>query len=323
MTSRRLKRLQDEIREQSRDLRKAVLALHKIELRELVDVEVDIAARHLTEAIGVDIGILRPEPELLRAIVEGRTLRGQTLSKWWTDLSARRFGQIDSAVRLGLIEGDTTPQIMRRVRDGLGVAQRSADTLVRTSINATANQARDLLFQANTDVIEKWEFLATLDSRTSAVCAGLSGQTFPVGKGPFPPRHPRCRSVSVPVVKSWRSLAKDGALKRGRGSTNIDTLFTQRLKARGLSDDAIKGTKRRTQASMNGQVADDLSYGDWLRRQPRPFIEDVLGPTKAKLFLDGQLEMDKFVDLKTSRPFTLDELRKKESAAWMRAGLGS
>ena len=42
VTSRRLKRLQDEIREQSRDLRKALLATHKIELRELVDVEVDI-----------------------------------------------------------------------------------------------------------------------------------------------------------------------------------------------------------------------------------------------------------------------------------------
>ena len=104
----------------------------------------------------------------------------------------------------------------------------------------------------------------------------------------------------VPVVKSWRSLSKDGALKRGRGSTNIDTLFTQRLKARGLSDDEIKGTKRRTQASMNGQVADDLSYGEWLRRQPKPFVEDVLGPTKAKLFLEGELDVDKFVDITTS-----------------------
>jgi SPP1 gp7 family putative phage head morphogenesis protein len=323
VTSRRLKKLRDEVREQSKDLRNTLLATHKSELRELVDVEIEIASKRLQESIGIDLKIFRPEPELLRAIVEGRAMRGRTLSQWWTDLSARRFLQIDSAFRLGLIEGDTTPQIMRRVRDGLGVSQRSADTLVRTSINATANQARDLLYQANSDVIEKWEFLAVLDSRTSAVCAGLSGQMFPVGEGPFPPRHPRCRSVSVPVVKSWRALAKDGALKRGRGSTNIDTLFTQRLKARGLSDDAIKGTKRRTQASMNGQVAGDLNYGQWLRRQPKPFIEDVLGPTKAKLFVDGELDVDKFVDLKTSRPFTLDQLRQRESAAWMRAGLGS
>ena len=71
---------------------------------------------------------------------------------------------------------------------------------------------------------------------------------------------------------------------------------------------------------MNGQVADDLSYGDWLRWRPEAFIENVLGPTKAKLFLDGELDMAKFVDLATSRPFTLDKLREKESEAWMRAG---
>ncbi len=49
----------------------------------------------------------------------------------------------------------------------------------------------------------------------------------------------------------------------------------------------------------------------------------MLGPTKAKLFRDGDLTLAKFVDAKTGRSFTLDELRKKESAAWMRAGLNS
>ena len=125
----------------------------------------------------------------------------------------------------------------------------------------------------------------------------------------------------TPVLRSWRELSKNGAMKAGRGSTSIDNLFNQRLKARGLSDEQIEATKRKTRASMNGQVADDLSYSEWLRRQPKPFIEDVLGPTKAKLFLDGELNVDKFVDMTTARSFTLEQLRKNEASTWMRVGL--
>jgi len=127
----------------------------------------------------------------------------------------------------------------------------------------------------------------------------------------------------VPVVKSWDELARPGALKRGRGASNIDTLFKKQLAKKGFKPEQIKTIKRNTQSSMNGQVPAELDYGQWLRRQPETFIEDVLGPTKARLFIDGKVDLDRFVDLKTSRPFTLDDLRRKESAAFERAGLAA
>ena len=102
-----------------------------------------------------------------------------------------------------------------------------------------------------------------------------------------------CRSTTVPVLKSWRELGLD-------------------------ADEVPEGTR----ASMSGQVAADLTYGEWLRRQPASVQDEVLGASKGRLFRAGGLPMDKFVDA-TGRAYTLDELRRREGAAWARAGLAA
>ena len=75
-----------------------------------------------------------------------------------------------------------------------------------------------------------------------------------------------------------------------------------------------------TRASMDGQVPQDMTYQQWLKSKPAAFQDDVLGPTKGKLFRDGDLPLDRFVDRK-GRELTLDELRKKDAEAFKRAGL--
>ena len=62
------------------------------------------------------------------------------------------------------------------------------------------------------------------------------------------------------------------------------------------------------------------TYPDWLRKQPRGVVEDVLGETRAKLFLDGKLELNGFVDHRGGT-LTLAELRAREAAAFKRAGV--
>jgi len=58
-----------------------------------------------------------------------------------------------------------------------------------------------------------------------------------------------------------------------------------------------------------------MTYQEWLRKQPRDVVDEVLGKTKAKLFNDGRLTLDKFVDYKGD-VYTLDELRKHEKSAF-------
>lgn len=63
------------------------------------------------------------------------------------------------------------------------------------------------------------------------------------------------------------------------------------------------------------------TYGDWLAKQDRGTIDDILGPSKAALFVDGGLKIDRFVN-ESGKTYTLTELQTREAAAWKAAGLG-
>ena len=54
-------------------------------------------------------------------------------------------------------------------------------------------------------VVEKYEFLAAIDSRTSPQCREHNGATYllkdaKVGTN-YPPLHPNCRSTVIPVLE--------------------------------------------------------------------------------------------------------------------------
>ena len=65
-----------------------------------------------------------------------------------------------------------------------------------------------------------------------------------------------------------------------------------------------------TRASMDGQVAGDLSYEGWLRGKKKEVQVEVLGPKKYELWKKDELT---FTDLisQTGRPLTIKELEEK------------
>lgn len=62
------------------------------------------------------------------------------------------------------------------------------------------------------------------------------------------------------------------------------------------------------------------TYAEWLKKQPFSEQVEILGPARAALFRAGGLPIDRFVD-SAGRAYTLDELRKRDRAAFERAGL--
>jgi hypothetical protein len=158
--------------------------------------------------------------------------------------------------------------------------------MVRTALSHTAATAKSKTFTDNSDIIPYYEWVATLDGRTSPLCRARDGQAYKVGKGPLPPAHYNCRSTTSPL---FADEVNPKTLKK------LDT-----------------GGRR---ASVNGQVSADLNYNDWLANQSKSFQVDVLGETKADLFRKGELTMDKFVNNK-GQELTLDQLKDKYPTAW-------
>lgn len=69
-----------------------------------------------------------------------------------------------------------------------------------------------------------------------------------------------------------------------------------------------------------GTVPGSVNYGEWLRRQPIEFQNEVLGKTKGELFRKGGITLDEFVTTR-GKAVTLSQLAQSDPAAFMKAGL--
>lgn len=274
------------------------------DLRELSAYEVGyqqrLFERTLPAAVTARYQVAAASVEQAYAAALARPFQGRILREWSQSIEAARMARIRDAVRMGFVEGETIDQIVRRIRgtrtagyaDGLlEIDRRHAVSVVRTAIAHTAQVAREQLYEANSDLIKGEVFTATLDGRTTPQCRALDGKMYDVGSGPRPPLHWNCRSVRSPVLKSWRELGID-------------------------EDELPAGTR----ATMDGQVPADLTYQQWLKNKPASFQDDVLGPTRGKLFREGGITLDRFVNREGDQ-ITLADLRRKDAEAFERAGV--
>jgi len=196
---------------------------------------------------------------------------GEVVTKAFRGMAESQAERFSSVVRQGLLTGEPTADIARRLRGSLQfgeeaktvkqlalsggeltkLANHQVVSVVRTSVNQVANAASQQVYEANPDITKKYKYVATLDSRTSAICRALDGREFEYGKGPTPPQHFGCRSTTVPVIDY-----------------------------EGLGFEPPRPGKR---AAKGGMVDSDTNYGQWLLDQGAAQQQEVLG-SKAPYF---------------------------------------
>lgn len=269
-------------------------------LNDLAVYEAEFQRRMLQAALPIEYDIVMPSASQMYAAVRARPFQGRFLKDWYSGLEQAAQRRLREAIQIGFVEGETIDQMVRRIRgtraqkyrDGiLEISRRGAAGMVRTAVNHTATVARNETYKQNQGVIKSVRWVSTLDGRTTLLCASRDGKVYPVDEGPRPPAHFNCRSTTAPVLKSWKEM--------------------------GIN---LREAPEGTRASMNGQVPASTTYNDWLRKQPVSVQNEVLGEAKARLFRKGELPIDRFVD-RAGHEYTLDELRRREAAAFERAGL--
>jgi SPP1 gp7 family putative phage head morphogenesis protein len=123
------------------------------------------------------------------------------------DFSARIWGQNDDTfnrlrirITQGLIQGQSVQNQSRIISNAMDVSYSNARRLVRTESNYFLNQGSLRAYEEMG--VESYEYLATLDSRTSTVCRGLDGKIFKIEDARagvnYPAMHPNCRSTTIP-----------------------------------------------------------------------------------------------------------------------------
>ena len=118
---------------------------------------------------------------------------------------------------VGLIRGESLERMAARIQNRMGVAYSAAKRLVRT-------ETAYIYEQATKDAYEKcgvewYEFLATLDGRTSEICRELDGKHFKVkdmmpGKNAPPMHRGKRRRRERPV--GLRRMGRENTMKSRR-----------------------------------------------------------------------------------------------------------
>jgi len=239
---------------------------------------------------------------------------GEVLTKAFRGIATDQAERFSQVVRNGLLTGETTPSIAKRLVGQLqfgeqartarqlaaaggeltAVADNQIMSLVRTSINQVANSASMAVYEANQDISKKYRYIATLDSRTSSICRALDNREFEYGKGPTPPQHFGCRSTIVAVI----------------------------------DPDILPPSTIAKRASADGPVPINTSYGQWLAEKQkgetdadlRARQEKTLGASKVPYFnrlvdkYGAKNAMAKLVRDDGSE-LTLEQLRKRYGPA--------
>lgn len=254
--------------------------------------EAEFNKKLIEKTMPVQLELNAPTELQIKSILNNQPFSGRTMDEWFSSIGEATRKNVTQEVKTGMINGESIDDIVRRIRgtraggftDGvMSTTTRHAETIARSSVIHTSNYSAQQLYKKNSDVVKGVQWVATLDTRTCEVCAGLDGETYSVTKGERPPVHPGCRCFMAPVTRSWKEMG---------------------INAREMTPGQ--------RASMNGQRPATMTYNEWLKDQDFEVVKEALGPGKAKLFTDGNLDISSFVSRKGDI-LSLEDIRRKES----------
>jgi len=247
--------------------------------------EADFSVKLFDKGMDVKVGFALPDQAVLMSAVLNAPMAieaGATISieAALANFSANKTRQILRTVREGIALGETTPAISKALSGMINTLQRrQIDTLVRTITNNASSVARQQVYMQNSELLDGYRWVSTLDGRTTMICGSRDGMLFNnPGIDPIPPAHWGCRSTTIPAVKPEYDLGS-----------------------------SVKGKRPSIGGTGTKQVSGRTTYSGWLKKQPVSFVDEALGSERSKLFRSGKLKLDRFTD-PTGKIYNLKQL---------------
>lgn len=123
---------------------------------------------------------------------------GNYSQRIWKDVNGMT-ARLKNELLVSMLSGRSNEKTARIFQEQFGVNAYCARRLVRTESAYVANAAQKSAYSEAG--IERYRFVATLDSRTCECCAALDGKVFELSKAKpgtnYPPMHPFCRSTTI------------------------------------------------------------------------------------------------------------------------------
>ena len=246
----------------------------------------------VTKDLGVNVIV---SPEKIKTVLDKPWSGSNFSQRLWsnTDKLAQTVKQ---EIVNGMIQGINLKTMTKRVSERFETAKKNdVERLLRTEVNYVLNQATlDGYKEAG---IEKYEFSATLDSRTSQICSELHGEIFEIKNVAvglnYPPMHPRCRSTTKPII-DYESLIKQGreeieAYEREKEIEKISKQEYNYTKSNGAINGALNDKNDPYEEKRNRHA--ELYYESVRKRNKEMELKNILNNiSNYKLTKNLQLE---------------------------------
>ena len=146
--------------------------------------------KEVSELMGVMAPVINREA--IKTIIE-YPYAGKMFSDRIWDSKDALVKHIHQNLTVGIIRGDSVQKMARQLKKDLNVLYYQAERLVRTETNYAMNQGHKKGYE-DSGVVEKYEFLAAHDNRTSKLCRDQDGKTYKLKDAAvgvnYPPLHP-------------------------------------------------------------------------------------------------------------------------------------
>ena len=176
--------------------------------------------------------------------------------------------QLNTRFTQGIIRGEAREKIIKDMKKALNSSAKATKRLVLTESAFVASASRKDCFEELG--VEKYQFLATLDLKTSVICQDMDGKVFErkdyqIGVT-APPMHPHCRSTTVPYFDDTLTQTEQRAARGEDGKTYTvpaDMTYQQWYEKYVKSSKTL--TLEEERAIMNYISSDSYKINDKLR----------------------------------------------------------
>ena len=169
---------------------------------------------------------------------------------WWN--TSKLSEDVQQLLTTAAMSGESIYKTSRRLSERFGESMNNSVRLIRTETTYSCNQA-ELASYEELD-IDRYKYVATLDTRTSPICQKLDGQIFNTKDAKagvnLPAMHPNCRSTTIPYFKEGRPQFRTARDKDGkRIKVPADMKYDEWYKKYIEPYEGEKGIKKRTKPS--------------------------------------------------------------------------
>lgn len=161
-------------------------------------------AYEIQKGIGVGWDFMKLDNNTLEKVISKPwATDGKNFSARVWDNRSKLVRELHSNLTQGIIRGESPQKMINRLRDRMNVSRSSAGRLIMTETAFFSSAANRDVYKALE--VEKYQILATLDSRTSETCRDMDGKVFNRGEYEVgvtaPPFHVYCRTTTVPYFE--------------------------------------------------------------------------------------------------------------------------